>query len=615
LLGPAGIGKTFELRLLEELERDSGYDVRHVRLGEVASNPDRLIASLDLLVRDVTAGSAIYLDAIDEAMIPVATTGQILADWVRNRLEGARPLLRVSCRSAIWPKVVQTAIDHVYGDESRTLASLEPLIDSDVIRVAESEGVDGRLFSEHTVRSNVGLLARQPLTLRMLLRLFQAHGGLPTGRRDLFSRAVGLLANEREERRELGTVTDIDPAVLLECAERLACLAILSGREAVDLSDDPSPSSLGLLDLSMLPSAARPLDYRVLRALGQSGLCEGDGANRFRFIHRNIAEYLAGRRIGSLLPHQARSLLCSGLGWQAGVAGPLRETAAFAAIESQDLARWVADTDPEVIGLSDVANDDHRRIATLRLLDRFRKREMTDALIAWNQLPVAGLVYPGAEADLKPVLKERGDLCEDVLELAIELVETWKLSSLHADLVDLIFDPGVPLNTRVTAGYVIAKSGSRELRRRLHPLILGSPEDPEDELKGLALRCCWPEELTTAELLMALGPRHDKSIRGAYFGFLVALDHEGFSASDDRIRGLAWAKSVLGPGTGSDPTCRIARRIAHGALDEIHDATIAAALADVLWDAAVRHFDSPLQPISRDQFDPEEPSVLVLNLY
>ena len=108
-------------------------------------------------------------------------------------------------------------------------------------------------------RSNVGLLARQPLTLRMLLRLFQRHGGLPTGRRELFSKAVTLLVNEREERRDLGTVPKVDPARLLEAAERLACFTILSGIETVDLSDDPAASSLGWLDLP------------TFRALGAAG--------------------------------------------------------------------------------------------------------------------------------------------------------------------------------------------------------------------------------------------------------------------------------------------------------------------------------------------------------
>ena len=127
LLGSAGIGKTFELRHLEELEQNSGYEAQYVRLGEVAISADRLTASLNSLSGELTGRSAIYLDAVDEAMVPVATTSQILADWIGSELTRTRPLLRVSCRAAIWPRAVQTAIVHVYGADSVTLARVSYL--------------------------------------------------------------------------------------------------------------------------------------------------------------------------------------------------------------------------------------------------------------------------------------------------------------------------------------------------------------------------------------------------------------------------------------------------------------------------------------------------------
>lgn len=601
LLGPAGIGKTYELAYLEELERLAGYAVRRVRLAELASSADRLTSSLDELTSGASERSAVYLDAVDEAMIPVATTSLILASWIRRNCHVNRPLLRVSCRSAIWPRAVEAAIAEVYGAESVTIASLQPLSDSDVLRVASLKGIDGKSFCKHVAQSNVSMLAQQPLTLQMLLRLFKAHGGLPAGRRELFSRAVDLLSHEREERREVGTATDIAPAIILEAAERLACFSILSGRETVDLSDDPSTSSLGWLELASLPSAGRPLDERLLKAIGCSGLCEGDGTNRFRFIHRQVAEYLTGRRLARLPFHQARALLCSRLGWQAGVAGPLQETTAFAASECVELAAWVSETDPEVIGQSDVADDDLRHRATLRLFEKFRRRELTDSQIVRDSLPLAGLQYRGAEDDLRQALRARGDTCEDLLELVVRLIESWQLSGLDEDLADLVLDPSAPLHPRVSAGYALARSGGREQRRRLKRLIAGSPEDPNDELKGLALRCNWPEDLTTREVLGALHPGSGRAFLGAYFGFLAIVDQAGFDASDDRLAGLGWTKDVLQSERTSDPTVRIGRRIAHGALCEIDDPTIAGALADLLLESARLHAGSPLAAIGRDE--------------
>jgi hypothetical protein len=242
-----------------------------------------------------------------------------------------------------------------------------------------------------------------------------------------------------------------------------------------------------------------------------------------------------------------------------------------------------------------------RRGATLRLLDRFRTHELTDALVVRDRLLLSGLEYPGAEDDLRPVLKERGDRCEDVLEFAIELVDSWRLTSLHEDLADLVLDPSAPLHPRVSAGYVLQRSGSREARRRLRPLIAGSPEDQDLELKGLALRCCWPDELSGEELFYALTPWRGPGLHGAYFGFRVQLDREGFDAAGCRLAGLEWARRALSPSHDMSPTDLIVQRIARGALGEVRDASVAAALSDLLCEAGRTHSTSPLGPMRSNE--------------
>jgi hypothetical protein len=194
------------------------------------------------------------------------------------------------------------------------------------------------------------VLSQQPLTLKMLLHVYRTLGALPGTRSELFAKGVELLASEPAERFEDGTAIDVPLAVLLDAATRMACIALLSGREVFDLGDSPYAGSLGWLELAHLPGGSSLLDRDLLREVSRCGLCDADGPRRFRFAHRQFAEFLAGRRLSTLLLHQARSLLGSGLGWQAGVAGPLRETAAFAAIESPAIAEWVTECDPEVIG-------------------------------------------------------------------------------------------------------------------------------------------------------------------------------------------------------------------------------------------------------------------------
>jgi hypothetical protein len=599
MLGAAGLGKTFEQAYLAELDRAEGLDVMADRLAVLGQTPDGLTSRLDSLATAATSNTALYLDALDEVMVPVRTAGLIVQRWISDKLGSVRPRLRLSCRSAVWPPGVQSAIEAVYGADGCALAVLQPLSEEDVLSVASARGVDAKDFLRAVDAAGVRALSEQPLTLEMLLKIQLAHGTLPIRRRDLFRQGMEQLASERRERAREGTGIGVPTAQVLEAAERLACFCLLSSRDVIDLSEAPSSAALAAREVEGLPGGDRPLDSALLDAACRSGLCDGDGPDRFRFGHRQFAEYLAGRRLARLLPHQSRSLLGAGATWQSGVAGPLRETAAFAAMESADIAAWITDEDPEVVGLSDVADTSLRRRATLNLLDKFRRHELTDSQTGRDGIELAGFQYAGAEDDLRPVLRERQDGCQDVIECAVELIESWGLASMSDDLAGLVLDSTAPLQTRKSAGYALAKFGTAAARRRLLPLVRGGADDPDFDLKGLALRCNWPDHLSVPELLAALGPGPRTNYHGAYDGFLHELDYNGFDARGYRLQGLEWARPFARRNREYAWTTNLVRRIAIGSLDELETPGIADALAELILDAAQAHAGSPLQPPHR----------------
>jgi hypothetical protein len=616
LLGSAGLGKTYEMRRLARDDGQSELDVRGpVRLADLGTTPESLERKLAEIAAGATHRTAISLDALDEVMVPVQTAGKILAAWIRDTLKGIGPVLRISCRSAVWPSKIEAAIREVYGEEESRVAHLQPMTEDDVTRAANCYGLDVQAFVAGIERSDATTLSRQPLCLEMLLRLYEKQGNLPAGRQDLFRKGVELLASERDERREDNTDIDIELVELLDAAERLACLCLLSGRDTIDVRNTAHPASLGLLEIGGLPGGRRPLDAKLLQAVGRSGLCDGVGQLRFRFWHRQFAEYLAGRRISTLPLHQARSLLSCGVGWRAGVAGPLRETAAFAAVESEEIAEWVAESDPEIIGLSDVANCQLRRHAVFGFLDKFRRHELTDAQVLGDGLPLAGFQYPGVETDLRPVLRERGGRVNDVLECAVEMIASWKLSSMNDDLAELVLDPEAPMEARKAAGYSLLQMGTTEARHRLKPLILGDPNDSLFILKGIALRCNWPENLTLQELLSALTPDADDHYFGAYQAFLHTLDNEHFDAKDDPLAGLAWARQYACDSDHTS-TSRIAKRIAIAAVDALDRPGVAESLASLMLEAAQSYSGSPLSPPEPRSWDTsvvEERSAMLAN--
>lgn len=373
MLGAAGAGKTTEAARLAGHERALGKCLRQCRLAEFADTSEELAGHLATLAEGANEQTIFYLDALDEAMMPERRRWLAIKHWIRKDLHGTGASIRITCRPAVWPSELSDVVSEFTGSESFSTAFLQPLDDSDIRVAAASFGIDPDAFLGQLDGARARSLAAQPLTLRMLMKLYQSECGLPDSLSELFERGIERLVADPQERRDIGTQSPIPTTAMIEAAERLACYAMLSGREAVCFEDDPPPNALSLHDL------AATFTLEDLRAIGSCGICDSTFPASFRFGHRQFAEYLAGRRLARLPAHQARAFLASPDGWSRGVAGPLRETAAFAAMFNADLAEWLSSCDPDVVGLSDVADSGLRRQATLALLDRFRRAEMTDA--------------------------------------------------------------------------------------------------------------------------------------------------------------------------------------------------------------------------------------------
>lgn len=477
LLGPAGAGKTFEAKRLAEQERVAGCDVRECRLAKYAGSAEELSGRLDALAHRAGKHTVLYLDALDEAMILLRRAWLTIRDWIDRRLLESGAALRITCRSAVWPDLLAAKMRELGSDGETCTGILQPLGNADIAKAAKSAGVDPHKFLAEIRSRRAEVLAAQPLTLRMLLRLYADSRGLPSTVHELFDVGLRELAADRHERFEIGTDLGIAPSDLIAAAERLACYTVLSGRDTIDLSDAPPSDCLGWSELAALEDGGPPLNRETLRAIGSSGICDSTSAASFRFGHRQFAEYLAGQRLACLLPHQAKSLLASPAGWKSGVAGPLRETAAFTAMASREIAEWVAHYDPEVVGLSDVPDHDLRRTATLRLLDQFRHGQMTDAQIVRSDLELRGFQYRNAEHDLRPVLQERGDHCEDVVQFAVQLIVSWQLASMSDDLTDLVLDTNATFDARRSAAYALCRIGTKDACAKLKPFINGAPND------------------------------------------------------------------------------------------------------------------------------------------
>jgi hypothetical protein len=86
MLGAAGLGKTWEMSRLATLDRQGGLDVRIERLAVLGQTPGGLKSQLEVLASGAGEKTVLYLDALDEVMVPVKTAGLIIQRWVLHRL-------------------------------------------------------------------------------------------------------------------------------------------------------------------------------------------------------------------------------------------------------------------------------------------------------------------------------------------------------------------------------------------------------------------------------------------------------------------------------------------------------------------------------------------------
>jgi hypothetical protein len=124
--------------------------------------------------------------------------------------------------------------------------------------------------------------------------------------------------------------------------------------------------------------------------------------------------------------------------------------------------------------------------------------------------------------------------------VAFHIARVAPCEDLRGDLATVALDSREVWTMRQNALLALEPVARAEDREALRPLI----QDPEDEIKGAALRLLWPGTITTAEMLACLTPRHSMQVSGFYRDFLVRRLVSCLSGEDLPIA-LAWMAELI----------------------------------------------------------------------
>lgn len=520
LLGEPGIGKSYAVNDAVAYVATSFPADKHVRLdlrsyGDETRLFDALFRTTE--IQDWVDGSHnlhLFLDSFDECLLRVDTVASMIAEELRS---GKYPIdrlyFRIASRTADFPKSFENALNEIWRAHGPVEAyELCPLQASDVAEAATRNGIRAEDFFAEVVDKKAGTLAARPITLRFLLNIYSKDNHLPERITELYEQGCRVLCDEQDDERRFSPILKdaLTADQKLAVAARMAAMMVFCNKIAVWNNPEIGESE----DTDILPREASGyaeridnLDFNVneeaIRETLQTGLISARGPQRLGWSHQTFAEFLAAWYVArhNLTAEQVLSLITNPTDAEKRITPQLEETAAWICSLRPDVFDEILKTNPLVLLQSDVAS--FSPAIRARLVDELLKIFSQEKASDWG-LNYRRLKHPTLAAQLRPVIKDK-KAHYLARRFAIDAAEACEMRELQDDLVVIICDAEEPDYVRANAGYALWKVGDAESRNKIKPLALtGAANDKDERVRGIALLCNWPENMTASEVFSSL---------------------------------------------------------------------------------------------------------------
>jgi hypothetical protein len=536
LLGEPGIGKSSELQREHEriaaLMGDTRPQSLYVDL-KVSSSEEslrrRIFESPTFKAWKMGAGDLfLHLDSLDEAMLRVETLASILVEELQA-VPSDRLSIRIACRTAVWPAgILGKAFTNIWEEAAVGVFELAPLRRGDVLTALAAHGIDADGFVRDLFGAHAVPFAIKPLTLDMLIKIYQRHGSLPSSTAELYRQGCLKLAEEMNiSRSETGRRGRLNGPQRFRLAGRIAAGTVLGGRVAIWTGaevDCPAQD----VPISRLSGAMEQGDFASftasdgdLREVLDTGLFSSRGDHRMGWAHQSYGEFLAAvylkdKRVPT---HTILQVLTHPTG---GLIPQLAVMAAWTASLSAELRASVIAADPWALLHGDLSNWEalDLELLTRSMLDHVEQGRFYEHFFGMIET-YAKLRHPGLVAQLRPVIVSRS-LKPATRRIALNIAERCGLKELEPEIMNVVLDGSDNHAVRAMAVAALRRCGHASGLSQLLVLARGDArDDPQDEIKGYALDLLWPAHISTADLFALLKPS-DPSFFGGYANFMFA---------------------------------------------------------------------------------------------
>jgi hypothetical protein len=520
LLGEPGIGKTFALEQLK-----SAPNSLLLNLGPYGSE--------QRLINDLFRGNEfrnwsehggqlrLFLDSFDECLLRLDNLAGLLSTELRRLATTNGLSFRITSRTAEWRLSLEEAMRQVWGKENVGVYELAPLTREQVAVAVEAEGIDPKAFIDEVIEREVVAFAIKPLTLALLVRIWNKRSGsLPPTQAEIYEQGCLELCSEPNPERDTPQLRRLlTPEQRLAIAGHIAAATMFCKRSAIFTSASPTQAVETDLTISELSQSevnmgqiTLPVSAQNLRETFDTGLFTARGPDRLGWAHQTYGEFLAARYLEqqNVSTLQILALIQHPADREKRLIPQLQETAAWIASNRADVFRQIIKSEPDLLLRSDVATADDAI-----------KQELVDALLTtvsradfradWWKLRsrYRKLNYSGLIKHLAQKLRDPRSTNDAKIEM-VKMVEACNVRKLLPALASIAVNSRKNAHLRQVAADVVNRLGDVCLKRKLKPLALGRRgADRHDGLRGIALYACWPGIVNARELFATLKPPDD----------------------------------------------------------------------------------------------------------
>lgn len=538
----------------------------------------------------------LFLDSFDECFLGIENLAHIFPKELR-KYEGQSDRLHlwITCRTAVWPSFLEKDLKSIWSKEQVKTYQLAPLRREDVRQAVEAtDNICADSFLEEIQEKRLTSLAIKPITLKFLIAVYGNQGQKLLENQnlhELYLEGCKALCEEIKDkkRHRQRSISKLSKEQRIVVAARIAAMMMFSNRSSVCTEEPFAPFEKDVIfrDICEGYETAQGRRFEISKEVVwevlNTGLFTSKGADSIGYAHRTYAEFLSAWYLSvhkvnepgimSLIVHPSET--------DSRIIPQLYETTSWIASMNGEIFKKVLWTDPDVLLKSDLLDtqDSHtKELFVGNMLDLCDKGNLS---YIYRYRAYRSLNYPGLSRQLSSYIADKKANIY-ARYLAMDIAEDCQLGAIHPLLVKVALDDEQPYVVRFRAAKIVTDSTFSSDKIKLKSLVFSTKEqDPEDYLRGYALKAIYPEHMTTRELLDCLSrPRSNGIIGGAYQDF-IAKELPQKVPTSDLVIALRWLLKLPACRDLGYPFSCLSDRLLIRAWECLDDAAILQAFAKV----------------------------------